>query len=140
MPRIAVKIKPDGFFGPEWIHFAITPATKPMMIVQIMCSTCSLLHVLRRRCRTRVHVGRESPSSRLTSQSVMRQEAGHGRYGGLLARPNCHKHWAQAARAQHAMARASSLVLSAPAPLRDILLRRQTAFGRILVHGCGQFP
>src|SRR3954449_12720167 len=78
MPRIAVKIKPDGSFGPEWIHFAITPATKPMMIVQNMCSTCSLLHVLRRRCRTQVHVGRKSLSSRLTSSSVRQQEAGHG--------------------------------------------------------------
>src|SRR5215207_1479282 len=30
MPRIAVKMKPDGSFGPGCIHFAITPTMAPM--------------------------------------------------------------------------------------------------------------
>src|SRR3954471_117852 len=39
MPRTAVITKPDGSFGPGWIHFAITPTIAPVMIVQMMCST-----------------------------------------------------------------------------------------------------
>src|SRR4051812_39193005 len=36
MPRIVVSTKPEGSLFPGWMNFAITPATKPMMIVQIM--------------------------------------------------------------------------------------------------------
>jgi hypothetical protein len=34
-------MKPEGSFGPGWRNLAIIPATKPMMIVQMMLTTGS---------------------------------------------------------------------------------------------------
>src|SRR5215203_4451159 len=42
MPRIVVMMKPDGSFRPGMIHLAIRPATKPMMMVQMMLMRWSL--------------------------------------------------------------------------------------------------
>ena len=36
MPSIVVNMNPEGSFGPGMMNFAITPARKPMMIVQRM--------------------------------------------------------------------------------------------------------
>lgn len=36
MPRMVVRMNPDGSLSPGMINFAITPAIKPMMIVQII--------------------------------------------------------------------------------------------------------
>jgi len=36
MPRMAVSTKPCGSFGPGIRNLATTPATKPMMIVQMI--------------------------------------------------------------------------------------------------------
>jgi hypothetical protein len=36
MPRMVVRMKPLGLFGPGDRNFAITPATNPTMMIQIM--------------------------------------------------------------------------------------------------------
>src|SRR5215203_2392406 len=36
IPRIVVRMNPDGSFGPGCKNFAMMPATKPIIIVQIM--------------------------------------------------------------------------------------------------------
>src|SRR6185503_11981180 len=36
MPKMVVKMKPDGSFEPGVISLAITPATKPIMMVKII--------------------------------------------------------------------------------------------------------
>src|SRR5262245_45411099 len=36
MPSTVVRMNPDGSLGPGWSSFAITPAMKPMMMVQRM--------------------------------------------------------------------------------------------------------
>src|ERR1044072_7124342 len=36
MPRMVVRMKPDGSLSPGMMNFAMTPAMKPIMIVQIM--------------------------------------------------------------------------------------------------------
>jgi len=35
IPRMVVRMKPDGSLGPGWRNFAIKPATNPMIIVQM---------------------------------------------------------------------------------------------------------
>src|SRR5690349_18631048 len=45
MPRMVVMMKPEGSFRPGMIHLAITPATKPMMMVQRMLMLRSLVCV-----------------------------------------------------------------------------------------------
>ena len=41
--EIVVSMNPVGSLGPEWISFAITPATNPMMIVHRICIRSSML-------------------------------------------------------------------------------------------------
>jgi hypothetical protein len=41
IPRIVVRVNPDGSFLPGVTNFAITPAMNPMMIVQMMCMASS---------------------------------------------------------------------------------------------------
>src|SRR4051812_39483016 len=41
MPSNVVRMNPEGSFGDGWIHFAIRPAMKPMMIVQRICTAFS---------------------------------------------------------------------------------------------------
>jgi hypothetical protein len=43
IPRIVVRIKPDGSFFPGVMNFAITPAMNPMMIVQMMLMAIFLI-------------------------------------------------------------------------------------------------
>ena len=44
MPSTVVRMKPDGSLSPGMISYAITPATKPMMIVQMIpMADCLLL-------------------------------------------------------------------------------------------------
>ena len=43
MPRIAVKMKPCGPLSPGVTALAISPATKPIIMVQIKCIMFSLL-------------------------------------------------------------------------------------------------
>ena len=38
MPRIAVRMKPPGLLGPGEMNLAMMPATKPMMMVQMIAS------------------------------------------------------------------------------------------------------
>src|SRR6478735_1449614 len=45
MPRMVVMMKPEGSFRPGMIHLAITPATKPIMMVQRMLMLRSLVCV-----------------------------------------------------------------------------------------------
>ena len=42
MPRMVVRTKPEGSFGPGEMNFARTPARKPMMIVQMMVIAAAL--------------------------------------------------------------------------------------------------
>jgi hypothetical protein len=42
-PRMVVRINPEGSLGPGCRNLAMTPATKPMMIVQRMLTTFSSL-------------------------------------------------------------------------------------------------
>jgi hypothetical protein len=41
MPRIVVNTKPEGSLRPGMMNFAITPATNPMTIVQMIPMACS---------------------------------------------------------------------------------------------------
>jgi len=41
IPRIVVNTKPEGSLLPGIMNFAITPAIKPMMIVQKIPMACS---------------------------------------------------------------------------------------------------
>src|SRR3954451_3688342 len=41
IPSIVVRIKPEGSLSPGVMNFAIMPAIKPMMIVQMMLITAS---------------------------------------------------------------------------------------------------
>ena len=40
MPRMVVRMKPRGSFLPGVMSLAMTPATKPMMMVQMMAQAC----------------------------------------------------------------------------------------------------
>src|SRR6478672_2597550 len=47
MPRMVVRMKPDGSLSPGIINLAITPAMKPMMIVQRILISNFLSSLLR---------------------------------------------------------------------------------------------